>query len=107
MEALKLELKSEIKNGRTQVGDIIAYYEQHVITETGETYFLRVAYLKSTTVMVPLSDGTETEELREETMNAMIEYSSNTFHCQILEQAEAPQFWDIYWNIFNQLKPSV
>lgn len=102
-----MNLQSEIKNGRTQVGDIIAYYEQHIVTVTGETDFIRVVYFKNSVVPVPLSNGTEVEEPREETMNAMIEYSSHTFRCQILEQESAQQLWEIFWNIFNQLKHSI
>lgn len=44
MENVKLELQSEIKNGRVQVGGIVGYYEQHIIVKTGGIDFIRVSF---------------------------------------------------------------
>lgn len=104
METLNLQLQGEIRNGRTQLGNIVAYYEQHILTETGEMDFLRVAFLEAHTVIVQLSDGSTTEEPREETINAFIEYSAKTFRCQILDGNDVVQLWDIFHGIYNQLK---
>lgn len=107
MEVLELQLQSEIRNGRTQVGNLIAYYEQHVIAETGETDFIRVVYFRSNTVAVLLQDGTTQEETQEDSIDALIEYSTGIFRCQILEQTDISLFWDIFWSIYNQLKLKV
>lgn len=104
METLNLEVKREVRNGRTQVGDIIAYYEQQIDTESGKMDILHVSFLKSETKVVPLANGSTTNEDQETPLHVDIEYSSNTFRCQILEQENIPEYWDIFWQIFNQLK---
>ena len=104
MEALNLEIKREVKNGCARVGDVIAYYEQQVDTETGKMDFLRVSFLKNETKIVPLADGTTANEDQEIPLHVDIEYSANTFRCQILEQEGVSEYWDIFWQIFNQLK---
>lgn len=104
MEALNLEVKREVRNGRTQVGGIIAYYEQQIDVESGKMDILHVSFLKSETKAVPLADGTTANEDQEIPLHVDIEYSANTFRCQILEQEGVSEYWDIFWQIFNQLK---
>ncbi|RHO65973.1 hypothetical protein DW083_19800 [Parabacteroides sp. AF48-14] len=104
MEALNLEVKREVRNGRTQVGGIIAYYEQQIDVESGKMDILHVSFLKSDTKAVPLADGTTANEDQEIPLHVDIEYSANTFRCQILEQEGVSEYWDIFWQIFNQLK---
>lgn len=105
METLKLELKSEIKNGCAEYSDIIAYYEQHIVTETGKTDFLRVSFSRKRTVHVLLNDGSETEEHQEIPLNAMIEQNFDTFRCQIPCEENVPQFLEMFWQIHNRLIP--
>lgn len=105
METLKLELKSEIKNGCAEYSDIIAYYEQHIVAETGQTDFLRVSFSRKRTVNVLLDDGSETEEHQEIPLNALIEQGSDAFRCQIPCKENVPQFWEMFWQIHNRLIP--
>lgn len=105
MEPLNLKLQGEVRNGRAQLDNIVAYYEQHILTETGEMDFLRVAFLEARTIIIPLSDGSTTEEAREEAMNAFVEYSAKTFRCQIVEGNDIMQLWEMFFDIYNQLKP--
>lgn len=104
MESLNLEVKRVVNNGCTQVGNIVAYYEQHIDVTTGRMEFLHVYFVKKETKQVPLADGTSTEEVQEVPMRADIEYNSNMFRTQILDQENIPQFWEIFWQIYNQLK---
>ena len=105
MEKLALELQLEVKGGRAQLGDIVAYFEKHTLVESGEMSGLVVSFFKSVTEIVPLADGTEEEEKREMEMKAFIEYRDKSFGCKIGVQHNAPLLWDIFWNIYNQLKP--
>lgn len=104
MDTLDLKILRTSDNGRTIVGDIVAYYERHIDTETGKMDFLHASFLKSEIRIVPLSNGTLTDERQETPLHADIEYSSQNFRAQIMEQDNIQQFWDIFWQLYNQLK---
>ena len=104
MNTLDLKILRTSDNGRTTVGNIVAYYERHIDTGTGKMDFLHVSFLKSEIRQVPLSDGTLTDERQETPLHVDIEYSSQNFRAQILEQDNIQQFWDIFWQLYNQLK---
>lgn len=103
MEAIKLEIQSTVFNGRTQVGDIIAYYEQ-LQTSDGKLEGLRVSFLKDKSIRT-IENGAEQVDVQEDSMNASIEYNLGIFRSQIREQDNMDRLWEIFWNIFNQLKP--
>lgn len=104
MNTLDLKILRTSDNGRTTVGNIVVYYERHIDTGTGKMDFLHVSFLKSEIRQVPLSDGTLTDERQETPLHVDIEYSSQNFRAQILEQDNIQQFWDIFWQLYNQLK---
>lgn len=103
MEAIRLEIQSTVFNGRTQVGDIIAYYEQ-LQTNDGKLEGLRVSFLKDKSIRTT-ENGSEQVDVQEESMNASIEYNLGIFRSQIREQDNMDLLWEIFWNIFYQLKP--
>ena len=104
MKALNLEVQREIKSGRTVVGDLIAYYEQHIDIETGKMEFLHVSFLKREAKEVSLEDGTATTEDQETVLHADMEYSGETFRCAVKEQDGVMQFYEVFHQIYNQLK---
>jgi hypothetical protein len=93
---LTLTVQSSVLNGRTQSGDIVAYYEQHVLAATGVTESLLVSFLKN--------ESTDSADVRETSLNASIEYTNGFFRCNIKKQEDIPELWDVFWQLFNQLK---
>jgi hypothetical protein len=92
---LKLTVQSSVLNGRTQSGNIVAYYEHH-ISAAGITDGLLVSFLKD--------ESSEAGDVNDTSLNASIEYANGFFRCQIKEQVDIPALWDMFWQLFNQLK---
>jgi hypothetical protein len=92
---LTLTVQSSVLNGRTQSGDIVAYYEQRILA-TGITDGLLVSFLKD--------ESSGGADVRETSLNASIEYANGFFRCQLKEQVDIPALWDVFWQLFNQLK---
>ncbi|MDR1160708.1 MAG: hypothetical protein LBK45_00060 [Tannerellaceae bacterium] len=93
---LTLTVQSSVINGRTQSGDIVAYYEQRIFLPSGATESLLVSFLKDE------SDGEA--DVNETSLNASIEYANGFFRCHIKKQENVPELWDVFWQLFNQLK---
>lgn len=104
MEELKLESQLEVIGGRVQYQDIAAYYERHILSQTGEMSYLIVSFYKIKKEMVPLNDGTREEEEQETNMNAFIELKNKLFECKINQHDNALLLWKIFLNIYDQLK---
>ncbi|MDR3140178.1 MAG: hypothetical protein LBU37_00360 [Tannerellaceae bacterium] len=92
---LTLTVQSSVLNGRTQSGNIVAYYEQRVLP-SGITEGLLVSFLKD--------ESAGADDVNETSLNASIEYANGFFRCHIKEQENLPEIWEVFWQIFNQLK---
>ncbi len=103
MDQLPLEIHSSTNNGKTKSGDIVAYYEHRILCD-GVTESLLVSFLKDKSIEIAGDNMEPHIDINEESMNASIEYANGFFRCQIKEQENIHLLWDMFWQIFNQLK---
>jgi hypothetical protein len=89
---------SSVRNGRSQSGDIVAYYE-HRMSSSGTTEALLVSFLKDNSTEV---NGQT--EVNETSLNASIEYANGFIRCSMKEQGNIPELWDMFWQLLSQLK---